>query len=165
MGYGENVPMQMPSLCARCGEKPPTESYGTRSKHKPFGSRITYTVDYSVPLCTECQAKIKNRERTGKIIMGIGGLILLIGLALLIPFFLGSRTAPTTNEEAIAFANNYQQYTPAAITAISGFLIALLGAWFGQRSFAKWNGKLFQFHNKSFHAAFASLNPSISRKV
>jgi hypothetical protein len=159
--------MQMPSLCARCGEKPPTATHSASSQHQNFFTRMKYTINYEVPLCTDCQAKIKQRKNTGKIIMIAGMLVAIVALLPMVPYFLSMYNAGsvTTNEEAMALSTSFSSYTPFAIVAVAGVLLAIFGRWFGERSFAKWNGKLFQFNNKTFHAAFANLNPSISRKI
>jgi hypothetical protein len=168
MGFTHNVEMQMPRLCARCGQHQPTTLYETKSEHQRFFPvRVKEVIHYNLPVCAECDAKLKRRHRTGLIITIVGSLTGVVGLVLLIPYFMsmGSMSAPTTNEQAIAFSNSFQQYTPASIVTIGGFLIAMAGAAFGHRSLAGWNGKLFRFKNKAFHAAFAQLNPAISRKA
>lgn len=168
MGFTQHVEMQMPQLCARCGQAHPTTSYETKSEHQRFFPvRVKYAVHYRLPVCAACDAKLNQRRRTGLIITIVGGLIGLIGVVLLLPYFLsmGAMSTPTINEQAITFSNSYQQYLPASIVTVSGFLIAMAGAAFGHRSLAAWNGKLFRFNNPAFHAAFAQLNPAISRKA
>jgi hypothetical protein len=161
MGYGDNVPMQMPSLCARCGEKPPTSSIGITAKHRSFGSRITNVMNFSVPVCTDCQAKIAQRDKNAKIVMGVGVVIFLIGLALLVPYFLTMNNP----EMAVQGAALMNQYWPYGVVALVGLLLAMTARKLAEPSFAKWNGSRFRFNNKAFHAAFANLNPSISRKA
>jgi hypothetical protein len=165
MGRVTQIPMQMPSLCAKCGERPPTDSHTTQARHRNLITGRTNIVSYSAPVCADCQTALKSRARTGMIVMIIGIGIFLVGLALLAPYFLsmGSMTVPASNEEAIALSNRWQQYTPGAVIAVGGILIAMAGRWFGNIRFARWNGRKFRFNNSSFHSAFAELNPAISR--
>ena len=164
-----SVMMQLPTLCGKCGEHPPTTRYTVQERKSSFspwtlltmfiGMRVrrNQTVQYDVPLCAECQAKVSSQKRTGLIVMIVGILIAVGGIVWLITGY----NALASVQLGADYAIQYQSLLPTLLPIALGFFIAWIGSMIGTPRFASWNSKGFRFKNKAYHEAFAELNPNM----
>jgi hypothetical protein len=150
------TPVQLPDLCAYCGENKPDPALNVRVSGGDQSSRATLTgrVEFSttihdldVPLCPTCYAK---REKEKKEVAGLNilGLILIVGgaLGLLFSFLRGFPT-PWPAIFAIALAGGI---------ALAVAIDALYKIHFGGYSHGGW-----WFKEPKYEREFARLNPDL----
>lgn len=162
--------MQLPALCCKCGEKPPTTRQTIKDSRSGvsvltlltmfIGMRVNYSesVEYDVPLCADCDGKLKHRRMVGLLIMGLGSIAIIGGAIWLVT---GYNALSATSLSATNGLAHYQSLVPALIVVLVGFLITWIGNIIRKIKLASWNQKGFRFKNKAYHKAFAELNPTM----
>jgi hypothetical protein len=165
--------MRMPKICAKCGENPPTNYFEVQEQWSTINSKtfITmffgrvsttrHTLTYQVPLCEECHADAVMQKRIGMVMMGLAFLIGGAGIALSV-FKVNIMTeVPTIINIATKLNMKPKDLAPAALMALGVLLGVLTVVFVGKPKFASnsGHGRTFRFYNKTFHEAFARLNP------
>ncbi|MCU0466062.1 MAG: hypothetical protein MUF38_16020 [Anaerolineae bacterium] len=163
--------MQLPALCCKCGEKPPTSRQTIKDSRSGvsvltlltmfIGMRVNYneSVEYDVPLCADCDGKIKRRKVVGLLVMALGIMVAIGGIAWLFISYTTLAGAPLDAN----YMAQYQGLLPTMIPILAGFLIAWIGKMIRKPKLASWNNRGFRFKNKAYHKAFAELNPTMAR--
>lgn len=162
--------MQLPALCCKCGEKPPTTRQTIKDSRSGvsvltlltmfIGMRVNYSesVEYDVPLCADCDGKLKRRKMVGLLVMALGIITLIGGIVWVV---MGYNALSATALGAASDITHYRSLVPGLIVGLVGFLIAWIGNIIRKIRLASWNQKGFRFKNKAYHKAFAELNPTM----
>jgi len=162
--------VQLPTLCARCGENPPVTQHIVQEHRRSLspwtlltmliGVRVSRSeyIQYTAPLCADCAAKVKSRQTLGRVIMALGFLVTAgAALMLVLSYNNLSSTIGLTSQQLIA---HYQSLMPQGIVILLGLVIALIGSSVSKISFASVRKGLYKFYNPTYQAAFAALNPA-----
>jgi hypothetical protein len=174
-GFGETMSftMQMPNVCAKCAENPPTQAYTIQRQQisiSPwtlltmfFGVRVMNrkTTFYQFPICSDCDDNIASKKRYwGRV--AIIGMILFTAAILL----LYSETKALNSVAILATLSERLNSNPLSFTAIvliiMGMMIMITAANRGAARVVSVSrdGKRFSFYNKEFQKAFKEINPT-----
>lgn len=167
--------IQMPKLCAKCGENPPIKFHTVKEERVSlspwtlltmfFGVALTNrrTITYPVPVCEVCDAKITAKQTFwGRV--GAVGIIMVVGAVLL---FCSQTTALATIPFFISLSERFKANSRDLIVLalfVVGVIIIFTAMFLGKARFASTNGKTFRFYNKEFQKAFAELNPDLIKR-
>jgi hypothetical protein len=164
--------MQMPNLCAKCGENPPTQAHTIQEQRislSPWtfltmfiGVGVTnrQIITYRVPICDDCMAKIRAREHFWTRFIRVGMSLFVIGILLVL-----SQTNALNSIPVFASLGERFNAHPRDLTAIGlmilGFGMMLVTSYMNKTRMASTNGKTFRFYNKRFQKEFAEANPDM----
>jgi hypothetical protein len=144
--------LNMPKLCARCGENPGESAWPIHSRYN-FSFKMTRTTykksRFYVPVCNSCKSQMERDNTLWLRISWVSwiGIILMVLLAIFL------------YQYALLFLL-------LSLLGVAGLTIAYIKRtkYWGDSGIASYDGEYFIFYNQTFQNQFGELNPSLVRK-
>jgi hypothetical protein len=145
--------LNMPNLCANCGNNPRESSWPIYSRYN-FSfqmARTTYNKSrFYVPVCNACKEKLEQDKTLWLRVGWISGIGII--LLLLLAIFL--------YQYALLFLI-------LSLLGVAGFIFAFIkrSKYWRNSGIASYDGKYFTFTNNVFQEQFGEQNPSLVKKI
>ena len=144
--------LNMPDLCAKCGEHPGKETWPIFSRYDYAIklSRTTYKKSrFFVPLCSTCFTQLEKDKGFWLKMNWLGGIATVVAVLLAVVFY----------NFSLVFLG--LGFLTLVITFMAYFKRSI---YWGDSRIGRYNGEHFIFMNQQFHRAFAEKNPSLAKK-
>jgi len=143
--------IEMPKICARCGEQPANNTWLIRSQHNNtfLIVAMTYkTSSFLVPVCDSCKMSLNRERNTSRNVFfaSLVGILVFLLSATVFPSYFWVLTGLS--------------FVSGIIFIFSAFL---RGKYEGTSGIGNFDGKYFMFFNDAFHRVFSDLNPQYVR--
>jgi hypothetical protein len=145
--------LNMPNLCANCGNNPGESSWPIYSRYN-FSFKLTRTIykksRFHVPVCNTCKAILEQDKNLWLRVSWISGIGII--LLLLLAIFL--------YRYALLFLI-------LSLLGVAGFIFAYIkrSKYWGNSGIASFDGEHFIFNNDAFQKQFGELNPTLVQKT